>query len=94
MRNAKEILILKIFVVVDTCMIQTEQWCFELENSQLCQTEHVGKMFACIHVHVLHSLTTFNIPSTMRGSRKCFQGVDPKISLSLWGGGVSEAYFW
>lgn len=29
MRNAKEILILKIFVVVD--MIQTEQWCFEIE---------------------------------------------------------------
>lgn len=36
MRNAKEILILKIFVVVD--MIQTEQWCFEIENSQLCLT--------------------------------------------------------
>lgn len=85
MCNANEILISKIFFFD---MIQTEQWCFELEISQLCQTEHVGKMFACIHVHVLHSLTTFNIPSTMRGSRKCFQGKDPKISLSLGGGGL------
>lgn len=93
MRNAKEILILKIFVVVD--MIQTEQWCFEIENSQLCLTEHLGKMFAYIHV-VLHSLTTFHITSTMRGSRKCFLGVVGggggfEGSLCLPGGGGSEA---
>lgn len=44
-------------------MITTKQWGFELENSQLCQSEHVRKMFA--YIHVLHSLslTSFLIAS-------------------------------
>lgn len=54
-------------------MIQTKQWGFGLENSQLCQTEHVGKMFA--YIHVLHNLS-HHIPYNKHHApiQKIFQG--------------------
>lgn len=54
-------------------MIQTKQGGFGLENSQLCQTEHVGKMFA--YIHVLHNLS-HHIPYNKHHApiQKIFQG--------------------
>lgn len=75
-------------------MIQTEQWCFEIENSQLCQTEHVGKMYAYIQSCTCIALSHY-IQYNKHHARiqKMFPGSGSENFFEL-GGGVSEAFFW